>query len=134
MKADEEFFSNVGYVIEFDAPENWMVTQFCFGQELFERDSEFFSVCDSILTESTNNRQQYMVHPYTDVWALRQKFDFMCINFSIGYYDYHTQNEYVVLEDVFTGIEMGKQMVERLGNNLYYMKRKKPNYKSFIWG
>jgi hypothetical protein len=40
----------------------------------------------------------------------------------------------VVLEDVFTGIEMGKQMVERLGNNLHYMKRKKPNYKSFIWG
>jgi len=37
MKADEEFFSNVGYVIEFDAPENWMVTQFCFGQELFEQ-------------------------------------------------------------------------------------------------
>jgi len=134
IKADEGFFSNVGYVIEFDAPENWMVTQFCFGQELFERDSEFFSVCDSILTESTNNRQEYMVHPYTDVWALRQRFDFMCINFSIGYYDYHSPNEYVVLEDVFTGIEMGKQMVERLGNNLHYMKRKKPNHKNVMWG
>jgi hypothetical protein len=75
-----------------------------------------------------------MVHPYTDVWALRQKFDFMCINFSIGYYNYHSPNEYVVLEDVFTGIEMGKQMVERLGNNLHYMKRKKPNYKNVMWG
>jgi hypothetical protein len=134
LKADEGFFSNVGYVIEFDAPENWMVTHFCFGQELFDKDSDFFKVCDEILIEGTEDRQEYMVHPYTDVWALRSRFDFMCINFSIGYYNYHSPNEYVVLEDVFKGFDMGRKMVQRLGNKLYYKERKTPNYNKFLWG
>ena len=124
-KADENFFSDVGYAIQFDAPENWMITEKCFGQLLFDRDSTFFDVVDSVLNENmVKESLQYMVHPYTDVYALRSKFDFSCINFSIGYYDYHTRNEYVVIEDVFNGIEMGKKMIEKLGYNLHYKKSK----------
>jgi acetylornithine deacetylase/succinyl-diaminopimelate desuccinylase-like protein len=124
-KAKEEFFQNVGYAIQFDAPENWMITEKCFGQILFDRDSEFFSTVDEILTEGMDNElMQYMVHPYTDVYALRGKFDFSCINFSIGYYDYHTKNEYVVVEDVFNGISMGKKMIEKLGYKLHYKEAK----------
>ena len=123
LKASEEFFENVGYGIQFDAPENWMVTERCFGQVLFDRDSEFFESCDKVLTEGMdNNYMEYMVHPYTDVYALRGKFDFSCINFSIGYYNYHTKHEYVVVEDVFNGIDMGKKMIESLGNNLHHKK------------
>jgi di/tripeptidase len=123
LKASEDFFSNVGYGIQFDAPENWMITEKCFGQVLFDRESEFFNTCDKILTEGMNqNDMQYMVHPYTDVYALRGKFDFSCINISIGYYNYHTKNEYVVVEDVFNGIDMGRKMIENLGNKLHYKK------------
>jgi di/tripeptidase len=117
--ADSNFFSNVGYVIQFDAPENWMVTETCFGARLFDRESEFFKKCDKILVEGMNNTQQYMTHPYTDVYALKTKFDFACINFSIGYYDYHTKNEYVVVEDTMNGIEMGRKMIESLGYQKY---------------
>lgn len=113
--ADPEFFKNVGYGIQFDAPENWMVTEYCWGQQLFDRESEFFEVCDTILTEGMGEDREYLVHPYTDVYALRGKFDFSCINFSIGYYDYHSSREYVVVEDVFNGIEMGRKMIEQLG-------------------
>ena len=113
--ADPSFFTNVGYAIQFDAPENWMVTETCFGARLFERESEFFEKCDKVLTENMNDKRQYMVHPYTDVYALKTKFDFACINFSVGYYNYHTKHEYVVVEDTFNGIEMGKQMIESLG-------------------
>ena len=124
-KAREEFFQNVGYAIQFDAPENWMITEKCFGQVLFDRESDFFNVCDKILTEGMdNNRMQYMVHPYTDVYALRGKFDFSCINFSIGYYNYHTKHEYVVVEDVFKGIDMGRKMIETLGYKLHYKEAK----------
>jgi di/tripeptidase len=124
-KAKEEFFQNVGYAIQFDAPENWMITEKCFGQILFDRDSEFFNTVDEILTEGMDNElMQYMVHPYTDVYALRGKFNFSCINFSIGYYDYHTKNEYVVVEDVFNGISMGKKMIEKLGYKLHYKEAK----------
>ena len=124
--ANPEFFENVGYAIQFDAPENWMVTEKCFGQILFDRDSEFFSVANSVLTESMNqNDMEYMVHPYTDVYALRGLFNFSCINFSIGYYDYHTVNEYVVIEDVFNGIEIGRKMIEKLGYKLHFKKSTK---------
>ena len=123
LKASEEFFANVGYGIQFDAPENWMVTERCFGQVLFDRDSEFFESCDKVLTEGMDqNYMEYMVHPYTDVYALRGKFNFSCINISIGYYNYHTRHEYVVVEDVFNGIDIGKKMIESLGNKLHHKK------------
>ena len=121
--ADTSFFFDVGYAIQFDAPENWMITEKCFGQILFDRDTEFFRACDEVLKKGmVNEDMEYMVHPYTDVYALRSLFDFSCINFSIGYYDYHTENEYVVVEDVFNGIKMGKEMIEKLGYKLHYKK------------
>jgi di/tripeptidase len=127
-KADPEFFKNVGYGIQFDAPENWMITERCFGQVLFDRESEFFSKIDKVLTEGMHPEfRQYMTHPYTDVYALRTQFNFSCINFSIGYYDYHTRNEYVVIEDVYNGIEMGKKMIESLGYTLHFKEVQKQN-------
>jgi len=129
-KADPEFFKNVGYGIQFDAPENWMITEQCYGNILFDRDSDFFEKCDKVLKEGMNNDDmEYMIHPYTDVYALRNLFDFSCINFSIGYYNYHSPNEYVVIEDVFNGIEMGRKMIESLG---YVKHIKKQEMKSGI--
>jgi len=122
--ADPSFFTNVGYAIQFDAPENWMVTETCYGAKLFDRDSEFFEKCDKVITEGMSNRK-YMIHPYTDVYALKTKFDFSCINISIGYYDYHTKNEYVVVEDTFNGIDVGKQMIELLGYQKYTHEKQK---------
>jgi putative aminopeptidase FrvX len=131
MKANEEFFKNVGYGIQFDAPENWMITEKCFGQVLFDRKSEFFNVCNKVLTEGMDeNYMEYMTHPYTDVYALRSKFNFSCINISIGYYDYHTRNEYVVVEDVFNGINIGKKMIESLGNKLHYKESVEYNWRT----
>jgi acetylornithine deacetylase/succinyl-diaminopimelate desuccinylase-like protein len=71
------------------------------------------------LTEGFEGRNDYQSHPYTDVYALKRLFNFSCINFAIGYYDYHTKNEYVVIEDVYNGIKTGKEMIESLGNNYY---------------
>ena len=111
-----------------------MITEKCYGQILFNRESEFFKQCDKVLTEGMdNNYMEYMVHPYTDVYALRNKFDFSCINFSIGYYDYHTKNEYVVVEDVFNGIEMGRKMIESLKYELHYKEPTPYSYGNFIF-
>jgi len=62
-------------------------------------------------------------HPYTDVYSLRKLFDFSCINFSCGYYQYHTRNEYVVVEDLYNSILLGQKLIESLGNNLYPQER-----------
>jgi tripeptide aminopeptidase len=133
-KADPEFFKNVGYAIQFDAPENWMITEKCFGQILFDRNTEFYDVVNSVLTEGMiNEDMEYMVHPYTDVYALRGKFDFSCINFSIGYYNYHTKNEYVIVDDVYNGIEMGRKMIEQLGYKLHFKKSAPYVRQSNLW-
>jgi len=117
--ADPKFFENVGYVIQFDAPGNTMVSEYCMGVQLFKRESEFFKTCDNILTEEFKSNQKYGKHPYTDVYVLKKKFDFSCINFAIGYYDYHTKDEYVIIEDVYNGITTGKKMIEKLGYKKY---------------
>jgi acetylornithine deacetylase/succinyl-diaminopimelate desuccinylase-like protein len=38
---------------------------------------------------------------------------------SIGYYDHHTANEYVILEDVENGIKIGREMIVSLGCEKY---------------
>lgn len=121
-KSDYNFFIDVGYCIQFDAPENWMVTEYCFGTNLFNRDSNFFTTCDNILKESMGEKLTYMRHPYTDVFMLRQKYEIECTNISIGYYKYHTKNEYVVVEDVFNGIDIGRKMIKDLGYNRFTSK------------
>jgi di/tripeptidase len=122
LKADKTFFDNVGYAIQFDAPENWMVTQYCYGQKLFDEQSEFFIKCEPNFKEMMPNFVLES-HPYTDVYSLRKLFDFSCINFSCGYYQYHTRNEYVVVEDLYNSILLGQKLIESLGNNLYPQER-----------
>lgn len=131
--ADPEFFSNVGYAIQFDAPGNWMVSEYCMGVKLFDRNDSFFKICNEVLTTTFNPECKYQSHPYTDVYALKQKFDFSCINFAIGYYNYHTANEYVIVEDVYNGIETGKEMIEKLGNIKYpFIPPESNQYRLFI--
>jgi len=91
------------------------------GVKLFDKSDEFFQICDNVLVESFDGRQKYGSHPYTDVYALKSKFDFSCINISIGYYNYHTANEYVVIEDTMNGVDTGKKMIQELGNFKYHV-------------
>ena len=116
-KADPKFFKNVGYAIQFDAPYDYMVTEVSSGVPLFDRKSKFFNKANNVLIEYII--QEYGSHPFTDVYALKKLFDFSCINLSIGYYDYHTANEYVVLEDVENGIKIGREMIASLGYEKY---------------
>lgn len=116
-KADPKFFENVGYAIQFDAPFDYMVTEVSAGVPLFDRNSEFFNKANNVLIEYII--PEYGSHPYTDVYNLKKLFDFSCINLSIGYYDYHTPNEYVVLEDVENGITIGRDLIASLGYEKY---------------
>jgi di/tripeptidase len=125
--ADNKFFNDVGYCIQFDAPGNTMVTEYSMGTKLFDRGSEFFETINKVLSENLNEDFEYGSHPYTDVYALKQKFDFSCLNISIGYYKYHTKNEYVVIEDVYNGIDVGKKISQKLGYKKYPFVTKKRN-------
>ena len=115
FNADPKFFENVGYCIQFDAPENNMISEYLMNKPMFKRDSKFFEVGSRLITENFPNDTQYHKHPYTDIYPLNQKFQLSCFNISIGYYKYHTSNEYVVVDDVYNGIKVGKMMIEELG-------------------
>jgi di/tripeptidase len=131
--ANKNFFDNVGYAIQFDAPGNHIISQYSMGVQLFDSKSDFFNKCDKVLTETFNKDRRYESHPYTDIYTLKQLFDFSCINFSIGYYRYHTPNEYVVVEDVYNGIKTGKELIESLGYKKYrYVSKQKYGKYSLI--
>ena len=115
FNADPEFFENVGYVIQFDAPENNMISEYLMSKPMFKRGSEFFNVGGRLITEHFPGDTKYHSHPYTDIFPLNQNFGLSCFNISIGYYNYHTRNEYVVVEDTYNGIKVGKLMIEELG-------------------
>jgi len=119
FNSDPLFFENVGYAIQFDAPENNMISEYLMGKPMFKRDSEFFSIGSGLLTEHFPKDTKYHNHPYTDIYPLNQLFGLSCFNISIGYYNYHTRNEYVVVEDTYNGIKVGKLMIEKLGYTKY---------------
>jgi di/tripeptidase len=115
FNADPKFFENVGYAIQFDAPENNMISEYLMSKPMFNRESEFFNVGGRLITEHFPGDTKYHKHPYTDIFPLNQNFGLSCFNISIGYYNYHTRNEYVVVEDTYNGIKVGKLMIEELG-------------------
>ena len=50
FNADPKFFKNIGYVIQFDAPENNMISEFLMNKPMFKRDTEFFNTGSRLIT------------------------------------------------------------------------------------
>jgi hypothetical protein len=91
---------------------------------LFERDSEFFEKSISVIENAFGNEMLVQSHPYTDVSQLKKKIDVSCINMSCGYYNMHTKEEFISIDDVERAIEAGKNMVFILGLNKYQYEYK----------
>ena len=118
-KCDVNFLQDVGYITQYDAPGNHLITEICSGVRLFERDSEFFEKTLEVITESFGNEMLIQSHPYTDISQLKKKIDVSCINMSCGYYNMHSVQEFISIEDVKCSIEAGKNMVKVLGLKKY---------------
>ena len=121
--ANEEFFKDVGYAIQFDSTENDTMSLSLMGVQLFEQKSEFFNKTRNIILE--HGFTEWRHHPYTDTMVLKDKFNFACLNFAAGYYNYHTSNEYVIVEDVKNSIKLGENVIGKLGNSFYEFKSTK---------
>jgi hypothetical protein len=91
---------------------------------LFERDSEFFEKSISVIEAAFGNEMLVQSHPYTDVSQLKKKIDVSCINMSCGYYNMHTKEEFISIDDVERAIEAGKNMVFILGLNKHQYEYK----------
>jgi len=121
-KCDESFLNDVGYICQYDAPGNHLITEICSGVRLFEKDSEFQKLSVSAITEAFGCEMTLGSHPYTDVMQLKKKTNVSCINMSCGYYNMHTKNEFVCIDDVERALQAGLNLVKSLGNKKYEFK------------
>lgn len=114
-KCDVKFLNNVGYVVQYDAPGNHLITEVCSGVRLFEENGEFINRALPVIQKTMETDMEQQSHPYTDVSQIKKKSDVSCINLSCGYYQMHTPNEFVVLDDVDKAIRTGINLVNEFG-------------------
>ena len=72
-KCDENFLKDVGYITQYDALGNHLISEICSGVRLFERDGEFFTKTLKVIEESFGNEMLIQSHPYTDISQLKKK-------------------------------------------------------------
>jgi hypothetical protein len=126
MYADPKFFENIGYVIQYDSPGGDSMSLTLMGRYLFNQKSQFADKVTGLIKE--HGITEWAYHPYTDVWQIMEKFNIACLNLAAGYYRYHTDNEYVIVDDVQNGFELGLKLVEELGENKYENPKEDKNY------
>jgi putative aminopeptidase FrvX len=118
-QADDKFFENVGYAIQFDAPSSNWISEVCSGVKLFDED--FKKEIKGTLNECGYTK--FSVDPFTDVNQLASKYDFNCLNLGCGYYRQHSTSEYVVVEEVSDSIKAGYELITKLGMEKYIHKK-----------
>ena len=130
-RANKSFFKDVGYAIQFDSTENDTMSKSLMGVPLYKENSEFISKCERIILE--HGIDKWLHHPYTDTMVLKERFNFSCLNFAAGYYGWHSDHEYVVVEDVKNAINLGEKVINSLGYKKYKFKYKKKSSTNFLF-
>ena len=115
--APAAWFDDVGYVIEFDCPGRGLVSYTSGSTRLFANDGEFIKTAAPVLHAHGLTRWQH--HPFTDVMALRRRFNFSCLNLSCGYHNWHRPDEYLVLDEVEAAVNAGEALIAALGCRSY---------------
>ncbi len=116
-----DFMQNVGYAIEFDSPGN--TSSIVLGGMLMNNPDDSKGLgkvwTDLLLEFSAKYNTEYSLeqHSYTDIVKLRHLFS--CCNVPVGYYLYHTKSEYLIEEEAFRALELGEELIRRLGYRHY---------------
>jgi tripeptide aminopeptidase len=116
---DLEFFNDVGYAIQFDAPTNDWFSESCSGHRLWSE--EYFETIQGVLAK--HGVKNISTDPFTDVVQLRKKFDFCCSVLPTGYYNQHSKFEYVVEEETEDCVRLAVDFIEKLGYKKYYFEK-----------
>jgi putative aminopeptidase FrvX len=115
--AKAEWFTDVGYFIQFDSPENDTMSLSLRAKRLFDEKGTFWDICKDLIHDHGIVQLQH--HSFTDVGYLGERNQVDCLNLATGYYNYHKQNEYVVIEDVQNAIDLGQRLLTAAGNKKY---------------
>ena len=119
--ASSMWFHDVAYCLGWDAPGGVTMSLTCDDIPLFDAHGEFIKAVEPILWE--HGVTQWKEHYITDVAKLRQRFGFPCLNLPCGYYNEHSSNESVRIADVKKAIELGNDLLAKLGYGEYDAKK-----------
>ena len=122
---DGDWFSDVGYFIQFDSPTNNTMSKTLLGRNLYSEHSPFGSKTMGLIQEHGITEHQH--HPYTDVATLGERFKVQCLNLAAGYYKMHQPEEYVILDDVVNTMTLGKRLIDALGEKQYTKRLEEPD-------
>lgn len=117
---NQDWFKDVGYVIEFDSPCDDIISFSSDGVQLFPVEGPFYDAALPCLKKF--GAMNWQRHPYTDVSVLKRKFDFPCLNLPAGYYRMHSAEEYVQMSVVDNSLNLGEALIESLGRKRYFFK------------
>lgn len=115
--ADDVFFKNVGYVLQADRRNSHDVTESISGMDMINE--SFKGTISSLMTKYGRS---YVDGMMTDVEALAKKYEVCMFNCSCGYYDPHTQGEYIVINEVFNTLSFMYECIVALGNTIHECK------------
>ena len=110
------FFRDIGYVISFDSPGRNNGAYACNGLKLFSYNfyfKEIKNICDRYKCHYFNNE------PNTDIVNIKRITNVECMIFGGGFYNPHSKNEYIILEDVKHAIKLGYSLIKNLKNKKY---------------
>lgn len=116
---DLSFFSEVGYVLGFDSPEQNRAAWMCSRTPLF--DADFFNTYLKDVCAQFGLTRFYS-EPFTDVKYIREFTKLTCTNFGNGGYRAHQPGEYCVVEDMDLAAQMGLALVAKMGHRRLFSK------------
>ena len=113
---DETFFKNVGYAVDFDAPSNNWFSISMLGEKIFNE--KFGDIVYPILEKHNITNLSEEIY-FSDILSILKKIGICCANLPTGYYNWHTNNEYIVISDVDKCILFGIEFIYSLMNKQY---------------
>ena len=125
-KVDMKFFDDVAYVLEGDRRGNSDVITSIFDDIC---SIEFIKKISPVMVQYGYSENFGML---TDISSLKENgLAVSCINFSVGYYEPHTDKEYCIFEDLVKAYDFAKECINILGYERQdHIQPKIPYYKN----
>lgn len=128
--ADMSFFEDVSLVLQCDRQGYADFVNNIFYTELFPQE---FSTAIAPLLEKYGRVESD--GGMTDVWQLAENgLKVACANMSCGYYDPHSDNEYIKISEVFATLDFVAEVVNTLGDQKWTITDRGGYYNNYTYG
>ena len=118
-KIDLSFFNDVGFLVGIDRRENSDLITFRYKTTISEDFRNFIRpISDKYAYKETDGAA-------TDVFTIQNRLSnpISAINISCGYYNFHKQNEFIILSDLLKCIDFATEIVNEYDNKkIFYLK------------